>query len=232
MVTCSNGIGLFREGLVLGHSKTYSRRETLDRAAQYRNKGRAKKALAEYRKVLEHEPDDHETQARIAPLLLKLGKRDEAAVSFMRAGEGLAGRGFIDKAIALMRQAADASPYTEAPWLRIGELCVEKGRKDEAVRALLEGRGRFRRAYDRPRAMALLACVLELEPLNLPVAADFAVLLRKNGQRSLGLKLLDNLAFKSGEEEVLRRVRWLQFRHFPSPRTLWRFLRWRKTAPS
>ena len=205
--------------------KPYDRRAALERASKLRGKGKSKKALAAYEVVLEHEPDDFETRARVAALQLGLGQRAAAAASFRAASEGQVAKGFWDKAISLLRQAADADPRDEAPWLEIAELHLKKERPREAARALLEGRGRFRRRRDRPRALRLLRRAHALEPDALPVAEDLARLLKKTGARAEGYELLDALHARAEDPDRRREFRGAQLRLFPSPGTLWRWLR-------
>jgi tetratricopeptide (TPR) repeat protein len=203
----------------------YDRRAALEKASKLRGKGKNKKALAAFLVVLEHEPEDHETWSRVASLQLGLKQREAAAASFRKASAGQAAAGFWDKAISLLRQSADANPLDEEPWVEIGELHLKKERPREAVRALLEGRERFRRRRDRPRALRLLRRAHELAPDVLMIGRDLARLLKKTGARAEGYVVLEELLERADSPARRREIRWVQFRLFPSPATLWRALR-------
>ncbi len=69
--------GLFRrEG-------RYDRRKLLANAAKARKRGKTKRAIESYRRVLETEPHDTEVHRKIAPLLARVGHHQVAGGVFL-----------------------------------------------------------------------------------------------------------------------------------------------------
>src|SRR5205823_5919931 len=102
-------------------------------AEKARARGRIRKAVKWYRKVLEREPGDATVQAKIAPLLARLGRADESRAAFEMAADGFLAKGFVPKAIAVWTVAAHTFPQRVEFWERIANQLVMSGRKADAV---------------------------------------------------------------------------------------------------
>jgi hypothetical protein len=196
--------------MVFWRRKPYDRSVTLEAADKARGRGRIRKAIAGYTLILKDNADDYQVHARIAPLLARRQRWTEARTSFNSAAAGFLKAGFAEKAIAVWTLAAQHFPEeTEFPE-RIANEQVKRGRKADAVNALLDGRNRLRARRQRPIAILLLRQVLMLQPLHIEATLDLAKLLVKEDGRKEALKLLRDLRFHvSGRN--LRRLRASQF---------------------
>jgi tetratricopeptide (TPR) repeat protein len=201
----------------------YDRLRILGDAARAQRKGRRKKAIALYRQVLECEPENPDLHRKLAPLLARTRKPDEAWASYRRAVEGLVRLGFVERAIGVYREAAGFLPREEGVWLGLAGLEAKRGRRADALQALLAGRRQLRSRKDRPRAIRLLARARELVPACFEASFDLAGLLARSGQRARSIFLLNELAASASGRE-LRRVRARQLRISPGPRAAWRWL--------
>src|SRR6185312_1205883 len=143
--------------------KAYDRTAALETAEKARARGRIRKAVKWYRKVLANEPADAAVLAKIAPLYARLRRWDESKAAFEMAADNFLARGFAPKAIAVWTVAAQTFPERVEFWERIANQQVMSGRKADAVRALLDGRAQLRRRRQRPLAVLLLRQALELE---------------------------------------------------------------------
>jgi tetratricopeptide (TPR) repeat protein len=203
---------------------SYDRGRILEAAARARRRGRRKKALDLYRRVLEAEPGNPEIERRMAPLLAETRRPDEAWQAYRRAAADLTKRGFFEKAIGVYR---DASRYLSGEvelWRSISDLELERGRKADAVAALLEGRRHLRGRKLRIHAIQLLERGRRIEPRHFETNFELAGLLARDGARFRARRVLGELAgFVSGSQ--LRRVRLRQLRLDPTPAALWRWLR-------
>ena len=94
---------------MLRWKKVYDRATVLDQADGARGRGSVRKAIRGYKTILQHDPSDHHVHARVAPLLARTRKWDEARKSFDAAGEGFLKQGFADKAIAAANLPTAAS---------------------------------------------------------------------------------------------------------------------------
>ncbi|HET9553604.1 MAG TPA: tetratricopeptide repeat protein [Anaeromyxobacteraceae bacterium] len=205
--------------------RPFSRTETLAAADKARARGRRKQAIALYRAVLDKEPGDLAVHAKLAPLLARTGQRADALASFRVAADGQAKAGFPDRAISLVRQAADHYPEERGLWDEVARLHVLRGRRADAVAALLAGGRRLHRSGRHPEvAAAVLRRALELEPWQPDATMVLARVLARSRRKTEALSLLDQLSVRV-RGKLLRRTRRLAFRISPSPGNLWRWIR-------
>jgi len=66
--------------------------------------------------VLEHDPADHVVRSKLAPLLARVGRWDEARKNFDQAADGYLKVGFAPKAIAVWTVAAQTFPEQVEYW--------------------------------------------------------------------------------------------------------------------
>lgn len=196
--------------------KPYDRTAALIVAEKARASGSLRKSVRWYRKVLEHDPDDLHVHFRVAPLLARLRRWEESHASFNKSADGLLLLGFAAKAIAVWTVAAQTFPEHVEYWERIANEQVVRGRKQDAILALLEGRRQLRKKRQRPLAVLLLREVLELAPGHVEATLDLADLLRREGTIDEAKRLLSQLLLRAGSGRLRRRVRLLQFRIQPS----------------
>ena len=196
--------------------KTYDRGHALAVAEKARARGSTRKAVRWYLKVLEHQPNDHQTNARVAPLLARLGRWEEARSSFDRAADGFLSAGFAPKAIAVWSVAAQNFPEHVEYWERIANQQVLGGRKQDAVVTLIGGRKRLRKKRQRPLAMVLLRQALTLDPMHVEATLDLADLLRKDGARAEARRILSAALGFVRARPARRKVRFALFRIEPS----------------
>lgn len=204
--------------------KPYDRRDSLTAAATARGKGHTARAIAEYEKVLEHEPENAMILAKLAELLAKTKRGEEARARFGEAALVYEQEGFNDKAIAVLSNAAVYFPADAALWENVARLERYRGRPRDAVRALLAGTQHVRSPRRRPDAIRLLRQVLQIDADHLEATIDLARLLGKEGDRDEARRLLESLAGRSSNP-ALSRVRRALFFLSPTPGAAWRWLR-------
>jgi len=211
---------------LLARTRQYDRRRLLDRAAKAaRSRGRRnrRRAIALYREVLEREPHDPDLHRKIAPLLAVDGERDAAGDSYRTATQTFVERGFVDRAVGVVRDAVQRMPREVKFWTELARLEVERGRKADAVLALLEGRRVFRRRSDRRAAAVLLMAAWRIEPGHLEAGLDLALQLSLAGEQARALRVLEGLPVVPAR--ALRRVRARQLRVAPGLAALGCYLR-------
>ncbi len=207
----------------LWRRKPYDRTETLAAADRARAQRRVKKAIAGYRKVLEQDPGDLAVHGKIAPLLAERGERGEAMASFQLAAEGHLRAGFADRALSVYVQAVGFFPDAPPLWDEIARLHLVRGRRADAVNALVGGASRLG-SRSRDGGIGLIRKALELEPYHLDATLALARLLSAAGRRALARDALEDLAGRV-RGKALRRVRGALFRLAPTPASAWRWLR-------
>ncbi len=205
-------------------NKSYSRSEILDAAGKARARGRRKRAIAEYQKLLKADPGDYVVHGKIAPLLAERRNYSESWSSFKAAGEGYLHKGFVDKAKSVYIQAARHLPYEIEAWKAVVRLHLDRGHRADALKTLIDGRRYFRRRSQRAEAICLLRMAQGISPDHFDVTFDLAHLLAKTGEREEAVRLLEGLAARE-QGHNLRRTRGALLRISPSPSSAWLWLR-------
>jgi tetratricopeptide (TPR) repeat protein len=203
--------------------RSYDRRRLLADAARAQRKGKLRKAIALYGRVLEVEPGNPDLHRRLAPLLARARRTAEAWESYRRAADTLVRLGFVERAIGVYREATQHLAREDRLWLALADLEMRRGRPTDAVAALRAGRAHLRSRADRPRAIRLLERARELDASHFEAGFDLVGLLLRAGQRARARALLEELALRASASE-LRRVRARQFRAAPGPRFAWQWL--------
>jgi tetratricopeptide (TPR) repeat protein len=200
------------------------RRQILDEADRARSKGRTGKALKRYRQLLDMDPNDATIHAKIAPLLARRHQLGDAQKSFAYAAADLVSKGFFDRALGLYREAVRWIPRDAAMWESMGELHARRGRRADAIDALLSGATQLDRRRDRPFAIRLLRRALQLDHGHIEATLALAGQVSRDGNRAEALALLESLVPRVAGR-ALRRVRGALLRLSFTPRNLWRWLR-------
>lgn len=202
----------------------YSRSSTLEKAAKLQGKGSKKKAIAEYKKVLEHEPDNPAVLSKVAALLAETNQDKEAWDTFVKAAEVYKKQGFDDKALAVYVHATSFMPKEVGLWETVAKMHVKRGRPADGVKACLDGRKNFRKAKYREYAIRLLKLAIQIEPYEFESTYDLAALLKADGDKAGARRLLEGLLPRCSKRK-LRKVRGALFRMSPGPGTGWRWMR-------
>ena len=214
----ANDLGL------LGGNENYDRTRILRDASRAQARGRIKKAITLYRRVLMVECSNAELHAKIAPLLARTGQYFDAWRSFRTAGRNLERIDRLDHALGTYREALRYLPHEIDAWLAVADLEVKLGRVRDAVKTLTKGRRHFRARHLRPQAICLLRSARTIDPLNGETVIGLARLLAKTKQRDEAELILNELASHSRGHQ-LRRVRAVQWRMTRTLATSWLWLR-------
>src|SRR4051812_5337522 len=160
-----------------GDKTHYSRADSMERASKAQGKGKKKKAIEEYQKILAHEPENAQVLTKVAVLFAETRKYPEAWESFVAAAESWRKQGFGEKHYATYRQAVDYMPREVELWETLARIDVERKRVPDAVKVLIEGRSHFTGRAMREYAIRLLRLATKIEPWNYEATFDLAKLL-------------------------------------------------------
>lgn len=206
------------------NKQVYDRSSTLEKAAKAQGRGNKKKAVVEYKKVLEHEPENPSILAKVAALLAETKQPKEAWDAFVKAAEIYKKQGFDEKALAVYVTATSYMPNEVELWETVAKMHVKRGRPADAVKACLDGRRNFRKRKHREYAIRLLALATRIEPWEFESTFDLAGLRRADGDKREARRLLEGLVPRSSKWR-LRKVRGALFRLSPTPAAAWRWMR-------
>ena len=202
----------------------YDRKRLLAEAERARVRGRSRRAIHFYRRVLAVEPGNTQLHARIAPLLAATGARFDAWQSYHHAAQVQLKNNSRDGALALYRDATQTLPTQIEAWQWVAKLERAAGKEASALGALLDGRAKFRARRQRPEAIALLRKARDIDSWRVDIVLDLARLLRRSGQTPEAQWILGQLAERASGRD-LRIVRGAQWRIEPSLRHSWHWLR-------
>jgi tetratricopeptide (TPR) repeat protein len=197
------------------------REKILGLAQKYVEKKRYDRAIAEYQKVIQEDPNDARTLLKVGDLQLKMEDYSGAIATYERVGKFYASQGFSLKAIAVYKQIreiiSNRAPKLEEKYAhvtpKLAELYQQLGLTSDALAALDDVATRLQRQGREQEAIEVFRKVVELDPSNpLPhlrlaeallrskdvdgAAAEFAVAaaqLTSLGRRDDALKVFERL---------------------------------------
>ncbi len=204
----------------LGKDAPFDKPALLRKAEELRSRNQPKKAIAELKKLLAVDPNDVQAHSRLGPLLVLTGEAKEAVPSLRIAAEDLDARGFMDKSLSLWLQVAQVEQADVGAWEKVANAHVLRGRKADAVKALLQGASCQHGSPGRPRAAHLLRAAVAIEPHHLEGTVALARALPREEARPV---LAEAAQWAKGR--ALKEVRWTQLVLFPGFGTFWRWLR-------
>jgi tetratricopeptide (TPR) repeat protein len=150
------------------------REKVLAAAQKYVEKKKYDRAVIEYQKVIQEDPNDARTLLKIGDLQSKMEAYADAVATYERVGKFYASQGFALKAIAVYKQIreiiAKHVPQLEERYghitPKLAELYQQLGLTSDALAALDEVATRFQRQNRDPEAIEVFRRIVELDPTN------------------------------------------------------------------
>jgi len=209
---------------LFGRTDYYDRSEILRTAEKCRARGRIRKAIREYEKVLAVDPQDIEVHSKVGPLYIRAGRKDQAKASLKRVIAWYDKQGYVEKTIAMLRLALTLDRRDLAAHLRIADLYLGKTLEGDALRHLEGARRSFRRKRFLREAIAVEEKILSFAPDNFRAQVRYVRRLWKAGRRrEAGERLwqMESQWALRRNKRYWRKTRWLLFRHAPSLPSSW-----------
>jgi tetratricopeptide (TPR) repeat protein len=143
-------------------------------AQKYVEKKKYDKAVVEYQKLVQADPNDARTLLKIGDLQLKMGAHEQAISTYETVGNLYAKQGWALKAIAVYKQIreiiAKHVPQLEDKYAHIApklaELYQQLGLTSDALAALDEVATRLQRQQRDPEAIEVFQKIVTLDPTN------------------------------------------------------------------
>src|SRR6478735_6469928 len=107
--------------------------KVIESAAKLIGKGQLDKAVREYQRILEVDPDDVRVLQKLAELYQKMQRREDAADCFEKVAKTYAAQGFYLKAVALYKQVLKVVDRIEVN-VRLAELYQQLGLVGDATK--------------------------------------------------------------------------------------------------
>jgi tetratricopeptide (TPR) repeat protein len=209
-----------------GATASYDRGEILRKAEKYRSKLRIRKAIREYEKILSADPQDIDVHIRIAPIYIRVGRKDQAKTSLRQVIAWYEKMGFTEKAIATLRLALKVDHRDLATNLNLVDLYLGKNHAVEARNVLDRARKAFRGKRFLKEALAVEEKILGLAPDDFRAQVSLVRLLWRTGKRREALERIRRMEeqwARRGNKPCWRKTRRLSWLLAPSLSTSWAY---------
>ena len=181
----------------------------LEGAQRYAQKGQYDKALKEYQKHLQSDPEDTNTRLKVGDIFLKLNDSQSAIEAYSQVAQQFSRSGFDAKAVAIYKQVLKVDAECLDARIKLGEHFQRMGLTSEALRELQDAVAVCQKKGLKRDGFNLLKRVAELDPDNVPNRLSLADLLAREGLRDEARdefgKLLDK-AEADGAADLIVRV--------------------------
>jgi len=178
-----------------------------DREAVLRNADKALKAnkidqaIAEYERVVEHQPKDVATANLLGDLYARAGRLDGAIAQYTRIAEQFVEDGFYPKASAQFKKILKLRPDDEGTLLRLGRLAARQRLLADARSYFLTVSARRRERGDAQGADDVLIELADAEGADADTRMQAARILAARGQRDAASARLREMAIELLEKE-------------------------------
>jgi tetratricopeptide (TPR) repeat protein len=139
--------------------------KVIESASKLIAKGQFEKAVKEYQRVLELDPDDVRVLQKLAELYQKMKKQSEAADCFEKVARTYGAQGFYLKAVALYKQVLKVVERVEVN-VRLAELYQQLGLVGDATKEWQAVAAHYEKSGDHKASLDTLKKLVDLDPDN------------------------------------------------------------------
>ena len=190
----------------------FNKQKVLSAAEKFVQQGKLQNAIAEYEKILKHDPKDLTVMNTIGDLYARNGQSDKALECFKSVGDAYATQGFTVKAIAMYKKLTKLKPSLEAV-LRLAELFTQQGLFNDARAQYLQVAEEFLKTGELEQAVRIFQKTLEMDPDNVAMKMRLAEVYVRLGKKTEAWQIFvhaaENLRARGslgGAEEILQRM--------------------------
>src|SRR5215469_5938669 len=190
----------------------FNKQKVLSAAEKCVQQGKLQNAIAEYEKILRHDPKDLTVMNTVGDLHARLGENEKAADCFKSVGDAYASQGFTVKAIAMYKKLSKLKSSTECV-LRLAELYTQQGLFNDARAQYLQVAEDFLRSGQLEQAVRVFEKTLEMDPDNVPMRTRLAEVYLRLGKKPDAWQILTAAAESlrargqlAAADEILQRM--------------------------
>ncbi|MFK8003159.1 MAG: tetratricopeptide repeat protein [Polyangiales bacterium] len=145
-------------------------------------KGQYDRAIAEYRKLVDADPNDVRTWLKIGDICTKKGDNQEATKTYHRVADHYAEQGFFLKAVAVYKQIIKLQPGRLDVSLRLAEMYENLQLVSDALGTYEQVAASYARNNEVEEMLGVLGKMAELDAENIPIRIKYAEALSKAGK--------------------------------------------------
>jgi tetratricopeptide (TPR) repeat protein len=165
----------------------------LANAQKFISKGQIPKAIGEYRKLVDAFPKDVRNRQKLAELLSRDNKKEDALTEYEVVAKHYTETGFYLKAIAFFKQMQKIDASRVDIYHRLAELNEKQGLVGNALTGYRNLISFYEKNQMYLEAIEVLEKMLELDPENLNFAAKIAECYKASGQNDEALKRFQSI---------------------------------------
>jgi len=171
----------------------FNKAKVLSSAEKYVQQGKLQNAIAEYEKVLKHDPKDLTVLNTVGDLHARLGQPEEACTCFKTVGDAYAQQGFTVKAIAMYKKLTKLRTSLEGV-LKLAELYTQQGLFNDARQQYLQVAEEFLRTGELEQAVRIFQKTLEMDPENVAMKVRLAEVYVRLGKKNEAWQIFSSAA--------------------------------------
>ena len=181
----------------------FDREAALKAAEKALKLGKVDAAIAEYVKVVEHQPRDWNTANALGDLYVRAKKIEKGLEQYTRIADHLAEEGFYGKALALFKKILKLKPDNEYALLQSGDLAAKQGTLADAKQFFLLVAEKRKSRGDKKGATEIAIRLGTLDPEDLDARMRAAKLAAESGDKATALREYKDVAAKLQKQEKL-----------------------------
>jgi len=166
----------------------------LAEAQKLLQKGLTDKAIKIYQEALALDPQDQRVRQRLAELLIRVNRLEDARTEFLAVGKALATNGFYLKAIAVYKQIEKLFPDDITITLTLASLNEQHGLVAQAMAEYKKAFEYFERTENMAEAVTVLQSMQKTDPQNVNIRLKLAEVLHQLGRLDEAYQVFTALA--------------------------------------
>jgi len=190
----------------------FNKQKVLSAAEKFVQQGKLQNAIAEYEKILKHDPKDLTVTNTVGDLYARLGDTGKAVECFKSVGDAYASQGFTVKGIAMYKKITKLVPSVDGS-LKLAELYTQQGLFNDARAQYLQVAEDFMKGGEFGQAVRLFQKVLEMDPENVSMRVKLAEVYIRLGKKkeaweifSAAAESLRSRGSLAAAEDILQRM--------------------------
>ena len=159
----------------------FDKEKTLAAAQKYADKDQHEKAIREFQKILDVEPNDLRVLLLIASSYERVGKMDEASNAYVKIFEQYRNQGAYQKALAIIKQAQHCNPNSDDIAMSMAEIYSALGLPHEAVNQLEKCLANAEKSQNHRTYARILQTMVRVDGENVQTRIRYAQMLQRDG---------------------------------------------------
>ncbi len=156
----------------------------LDKAQRYIQKGYLDKAVAEYNKAIDMDPNDMSIRLRVGDLYIRTGREEEGVKEYFEVAKTYTKKGFYLKAIAVFKQILKINDTDVDIRYKLADLYVRQGLIADAISEYSSLAKNFEAKKRPDEVLTLVKKMVEIAPDNVGIRLRLADIYKKMGYKA------------------------------------------------